>query len=133
MILDWVTYGQEDGHVDKIEYKMKSFKFLTNNKSMCDLDKHIAVFCPSIEMFHDFHRHLRRISGRPYETNFLHSRFLLDSEIFYFIGHPNDLNGLIFTHYYYLNFDVSENTWALEYLIERWILRPYLEPNSVGV
>lgn len=112
---------------------MKNFKFLTNNKDVWDLDKHVAVFCPSIEMFHDFHIQQRRMCGLPEDTNFLHNRFLLDGTVFYFIGHPNDLNGLIFTHYYYYNFNVQDNRWVPNYLIDVWTLRQYDEPNRINV
>lgn len=103
----------------------REFKFLVNNRDVWDLDKHVAVFCPSIEMFHRFHEQQRRT--RYPITNFLHTRFMLDGSIFYYIGHPDDLNGLRFTHYYYYNFDVAENTWAPDYLVGGWTIRQYDE------
>lgn len=112
---------------------MLDFKFFKNNNSAWDLDKHVAVFCHSIRMFHQFHAQQRRMTGRQPDTNFLHSRFILDGTIFYFIGQPNDLNGLRFTHYYYYNFNVSENTWAAHYLIEMWTLQQYNEPNRINI
>ena len=107
---------------------MYKFKFLTNNRDVWDVDKHVAVFCHSISMFHRFHQQQRRMSGRQPDTNFLHSRFILDGTIFYFIGHPNDLNGLRFTHYHYYNFNVQENRWAPNYLVDVWTIRQYTEP-----
>lgn len=115
---------------------IKQFKFLVNNRNLWDLDKHIAVICPSVESFHQFHRQQRRISGRNEDTNFLHSRFLLDGCIYYMIQNPNDVNGLIFTHYHYHNFNVSDNPWGVsivQYLIHRFNVLPYTEPNRINV
>ena len=139
--------------IDK-EDNMKQFKFFRGHNltlehynrtinpdlyrvvNVANEQKHIAVICSSGAQFHQFHRQQRRMCGLPEDTDFLHSRFIVGGDYYYFIGRPEDVNGLIFTHYYYYNFNVSDNPWAItivEYLVHRFNLLPYVEPNRVNV
>lgn len=99
-----------------------------------DERKHIAVICPSGELFHQLHRQLRVLYGLPESVDFYHSRFILNDNQYYLIRRPDDVNGLIFTHYLYHHFNVSENPWAItivEYLVHEFNVLPYIdiEPN----
>lgn len=97
-----------------------------------DERKHIAVFCPSGASFHQFHRQQRRMYGQPEDTGFLHSRFMLNGDTYYWIGRPDDVNGLNFTHYYH-DFNNFWEQWVLttiDYLIHRYNVLPYVEPRN---
>lgn len=86
---------------------MKPFKFLNNSPK----EKHIAVICLSTQAFHRFHLSQRAITGRG-ETDFLHTRFGYNGNYFYCIKQPTDINGLMFTHYYFYNFSTSDFPWG---------------------